>query len=260
MTFNLPRRSEKPRRTGITSIIDFGPDEFGWTGPSGVADLLACAADYIDYAKIYALNSLLLPAETVAEIVRLYRHAEVVPYAGGIYLEYAYQEKAIPDALDHLQSLGLDTLELSENYIVLEADDRRAMVDMLQGRGFHVIYEFGRKNPNEPLPLDELEALVKDVLGQGIEHIIFEQSEFDALAAADPRAVDELRGRNWLANLLIESDPYRFPHQHAELLKAFGPELNLANIAPGQALRLEGLRRGIGRAVDYSLIRPETRG
>jgi phosphosulfolactate synthase len=30
--------------------------------------------------------------------------------------------------------------------------------------------------------------------------------------------------------------------------------VNLANITPGQVLRLEGFRPGIGRAVDYSII------
>jgi hypothetical protein len=30
--------------------------------------------------------------------------------------------------------------------------------------------------------------------------------------------------------------------------------VNLANVTPGQVLRLEGFRRGIGRAVNYSLL------
>ncbi|MBI4184229.1 MAG: phosphosulfolactate synthase [Proteobacteria bacterium] len=260
MAFALPSRPGKPRRTGITSIIDFGPDQFGWTGPRGVADLLATAAPYIDFAKIYALNALLVPEETIKEVVRLYREAEVIPYAGGIYLEYAYQERAIDEAIARLERLGIGALELSENYIRLGRDERRALLDRLQRRGFGVIWEFGRKNPDSPLPLDELEALVKDVLDQGIAHIVFEQSEFDALDAADPGAVEAMRARNWFANLLIEGDPYRFPKQHAELLGRFGPELNLANIGAGQALRLEGLRRGIGRTVDYSIIRPDSRG
>jgi phosphosulfolactate synthase len=54
--------------------------------------------------------------------------------------------------------------------------------------------------------------------------------------------------------LLIEVDPYRFPQQHAKIIQDFGPEVNLANVTPGQVLRLEGFRRGIGRAVDYSLL------
>jgi phosphosulfolactate synthase len=53
---------------------------------------------------------------------------------------------------------------------------------------------------------------------------------------------------------MVEADPYKFPQQHAQLLKDFGPEVNLANVTAGQCLRLEGLRRGIGRAVNYSVL------
>jgi phosphosulfolactate synthase len=38
------------------------------------------------------------------------------------------------------------------------------------------------------------------------------------------------------------------------MIRDFGPEVSLANVAPGQVLRLEGFRRGIGRAVDYSIV------
>jgi phosphosulfolactate synthase len=58
----------------------------------------------------------------------------------------------------------------------------------------------------------------------------------------------------WFERLLFEADPYRFPQQHVTLIERLGPEVNLANIAPGQVLRLEGFRRGIGRAVDYAII------
>ncbi len=254
MAFSLPPRPPKPRETGITSIIDFGPDTFGWTGPQGITDLLDCAAEHIDYAKIYALNSLLLPPDTLREIVTLYRDAGVLPYAGGIYLEYALQEDAVDDALAHLKTLGLDRLELSENYVELTGDQRSALLDRLQGAGFEVIYEFGRKNPEEPLPLDELESMVKGMLDRGIHHIIFEQSEFDAMESADPKSVDDLAGRNWFKHLIIEGDPYRFPKQHAGLIQRFGPEVNLANIPAGHAMRIAQFRYGIGRAVDYSVI------
>ena len=42
MALHPPPRSEKPRETGLTAMIDFGPDTFGWTGERGVHDLLEC--------------------------------------------------------------------------------------------------------------------------------------------------------------------------------------------------------------------------
>ena len=35
MVFELPPRGVKPRKRGLTTMIDFGPDEMGWTGGTG---------------------------------------------------------------------------------------------------------------------------------------------------------------------------------------------------------------------------------
>lgn len=256
MSFALPARPAKPRRRGVTSVIDFGPDTFGWTGESGVRDLIACAGDYIDYAKIYALNALLLPLETVTNIVRLYQDAGIVAYAGGILFEYAYLKAEVEGMMAHLEKVGIKALEISENYISLQDDERRRFIDRLQKRGFHVIIEFGSKNPEAAFDVDRLGELVADVRAQGVDHLIVEQSEIDMVARSNPGALTDLASRPWFENLLIETDPYAFPKQHAQLLKQFGTDINLANVTAGQALRLEGLRRGIGRAVDYAILAP----
>lgn len=256
MEFKLPPRSSKPRKVGTTSVIDFGPDTFGWTGPHSLRDLLDYAADYIDFAKIYAMNALLAPEATIRTVVGQYREAGIKAYSGGILFEYACHTHAFPQMLDHLKKLGIGALEISENYLELQPAQRSAYIQQAQKAGFEVIYEFGRKNPTEAFTLDDLEELVDQVRAQDIEHIIIEQSEIDMIAASAPHALAELPKRPWFSHLMIEADPYRFPQQHAQLLKDFGPEVNLANITAGQALRLEGLRRGIGRAVNYALLSP----
>lgn len=250
----LPGRSAKPRRRGLTSIIDFGPDTFGWTGPRGLADVLECAGPYIDFAKIYALNALLLPASALRKMLELYGGADVRAYAGGILFEYAWQKGRLDDALSHLAALACPGLEVSENYVSLSADERAYAIAIARDRGFDVLYEFGRKRPGSPLRLAELEARVEEVTALGVEHVLVEQSEIDLLVKSGTASLHDLAARAWFRRLLIEADPYRFPAQHVELLQAFGPEANLANVAPGQALRLEGLRRGIGRAVDYEVL------
>ena len=258
MDFKLPPRSQKPRQRGTTSVIDFGPDTFGWTGPHSLRDLLDYAADYIDFAKIYAMNALLAPEATIRSVVAQYQEAGIKAYSGGILFEYACHTHALEDMLRHLKKLGIGALEISENYLELSAPQRAAYIHQAQSAGFEVIYEFGRKNPTEAFTLDDLEALVAQVRSQGIEHIIIEQSEIDMIATSAPDALAQLPQKSWFSHLMIEADPYRFPQQHAQLLKDFGPEVNLANITAGQALRLEGLRRGIGRAVNYSLLSPNS--
>lgn len=250
----LPPRSAKPRRAGLTAMIDFGPDGFGWTGVRGVEDLLEAVAQYIDFAKVYALNSLLLPQEMVARVVHRYREAQILPYSGGILFEYAWRRNEVESLAPLLRRLGLPALEISENYVTLSDDQRAREIERFQKAGFEVIYEFGRKNPERPMSTDELRAVVENVARQGVAHVIVEQSEIDALEQAAPGALAQVRGRPWFARVLIEVDPYRFPQQHAQVLREYGADVNLANVAAGQVLRLEGLRRGIGRAVDYALL------
>jgi phosphosulfolactate synthase len=255
MEFKLPERSSKPRSRGMTSIIDFGPDTFGWTGESGVRDLLDYAAPYIDFAKIYAMNALLVPAPTLKRVIGMYRDADVTAYAGGILFEYACRTDSVREMLRHLQGLGIGAMEISENYLELQPAQRRDYIRMVQDHGLHVIYEFGRKNPSSPFSLSDLSELVDEMRALEVNHIIIEQSEIDMIAKASPEALAMLPDQPWFSQVVIEADPYRFPQQHAQLLKDFGSEVNLANITAGQCLRLEGLRRGVGRAVDYSLLR-----
>lgn len=251
----LPSREPKPRKRGLTSIIDYGPDNMGWTGARGVADLLECAGEYIDFAKIYALNALLVPPEALRRIVKLYRDADVTCYSGGILFEHAHRRGHVSDLLPYLIELGFGALEISENYITLTDEERQRYFDACGKAGLAVIYEFGRKNPESPIDLQGLGNIVLSARSSGVEHIIIEQSEITLTARENPSVLTELAAQDWFEHVLIEADPFDFPRHHVQLFKDFGLHVNLANIAPGQALRLEGLRQGIGRAVDYALFK-----
>jgi phosphosulfolactate synthase len=254
-SLRLAPAAPKPRSRGLTSVIDYGPDNMGWTGPRGIADLLECAAPYIDFAKIYAMNALLLPARTLQQIVRQYRDADVACYSGGILFEHAHRRKEVPALLQYLRRLGFSALEISENYVTLSDAERLRYFDLCRSAGLTVIYEFGRKQPEEPIRLDALCRLIEGVLAAGVDHIIIEQSEITLTEREDPSTIRALGQQSWFKQVLIEADTFDFPRHHLQLMRDFGPDVNLANIAPGQALRLEGLRRGIGRAVDYAIFR-----
>ncbi|AOB33438.1 phosphosulfolactate synthase [Bordetella sp. H567] len=251
----LPPKPAKPRKRGLTSIIDYGPDNMGWTGPRGIADLLDCAADYIDFAKIYAMNALLMPPPTLRNIIGLYHDANVQCYSGGILFEHAHRRGEVPLLLDYLGGLGFRAMEISENYVTLANDERLRYFDACRKAGITVIYEFGRKNPDQAIRLDKLGALINEVLEAGVGHIIIEQSEITMTVRQDPDVLKELGKQPWFEHVLIEADTFDFPRHHLQLMEDFGRDVNLANVAPGQALRLEGLRSGIGRAVDYSLFK-----
>ncbi|MGE0558318.1 MAG: phosphosulfolactate synthase [Burkholderiales bacterium] len=251
----LPTRQPKPRHQGITSMIDFGPDTFGWSGgETGIRNLLEVAADFIDSAKIFAMNALLIPAPMVKRVASLYRDAGIKPFAGGILFEYAWQRNQIDELVRLLRQLGIPALEISENYITLTDDERRRMIDLFQNQGIAIVYEFGRKNPEQPIGMDELAGLVHSIGEQGIRHMTVEQCEIDLMVAHDPGAMKTLADQPWFSSIVIEVDPYRFPEQHAKLIHDFGPDVNLANVTPGQIMRVENFRRGLGRAVNFSIV------
>lgn len=248
------RRAIKPRTRGMTSVIDFGPDTFGWTTADGLSAYLDCVGEYVDYAKIYAMNALLLPREAVRRIVGIYKDYGVTPYAGGILFEYAVQKNELEGYVRHLHSIGMPLLEVSENYITLSQEDRARHIDQLTKTGFNVIYEFGRKNPTEPFSLDNLENIINSNIEAGVEHTIIEQSEIDYVTAEDPGILTDITQSAWFDKVFIEANPYTFPKEHVGLLEKFGADVNLANITADQALRLQGLRYGIGRAVNYAIL------
>ena len=251
----LPERDAKPRQRGITSVIDWGPDTFGWGGgASGVRNALECAADYIDFAKIFAPNLLLMPQPTLRAAIDCYRDFGVSVYAGGVLFEYAWVRNELESMVRLLQRLGLDALEVSENCISLTRDQRLGAIEQLQRRGLKVVYEYGAKDPKQPMELSDLDAIMLDLRRLGIEYLTLEQSELDLLAAERPADMQALKQSDWFERVLIEADPYRFPQQHAQMIQEMGNHVNLANVTLGQALRLEGLRRGIGRAVGYSIF------
>jgi len=249
-----PTRQSKPRKTGLTAMIDVGPSDFGWTGPRGLKDLLDYGAEFIDYAKIFAINALDYPPPLIKKIVHTYKDYGVIPFAGGILFETAYHQNAVDELITHLQRVGINTLELSENYIELENNVRKQQINLLQSAGLTVVYEFGRKIPASPLSIDFLGSMVEDMMGLGVDHIIIEQSEIDMLASESPQALRALPKQPWFKHCVLEPDPYSFPHQHIQMIKDFGPDVSLCNVTPEQVLKLEGFRRGIGRPVQYSFL------
>lgn len=249
-----PRDDRKTRR-GKTIVMDLGPDVYGWTGRHGLADLLEVVGNYIDSAKIWTFNAATLPESYVKEAVRLYREAGVTTFSGGVLFEYAFLKNEIPGLIDLLKHLGIDGLEISENYLTMTDNERLSSIARFAEAGLDVVFEYGEKHPKKPMDLDELAAVIKRVMGTGVHHIIFEQGEFDLLEEQRPEDAKILMTDDAFADLFIEVDNDRFPDQHTDLIRRFGPEINLANVGPAHVLRLEQFRRGFGRQIDYPAMK-----
>lgn len=250
----VPVRPGKPREKGLTAIIDTETDMLGWMGLEGMKDMLQILAEYVDHAKFQTHHSLMLPHDYIREKIRTYRDFDVTPFIGGVLFELAYAQEAIDELLLHLKRIDATAIEISENYLELSRDERLKQIDLFKGKNFDVIYEFGRKQAETPLNLEELGSVVKDCLDAGIDHIIIEQDEIDLLAEKNPEILNEMKNQSWFKHVFLEGNQFGFPNEHARIIKTFGPDVNLCNILAGQVLRLEDFRLGMGRQVGFTYL------
>jgi phosphosulfolactate synthase len=253
LTITHPRDDRKNRK-GKTIVMDLGTTTDGWCGRHGLADLLEAAGNYIDAAKLFVFHAATMPESYLRSVIKQYKDAGIMVFAGGLLFEYAYLKNEFDGLIKRLKWIGVDGIEVSENYIDLTDDERMKYISALSKAGLEVVFEYGRKHPEKPMELRELEAVVKRVGEIGAHHIIWEQGEFDMLAKERPDDLKALVAAPWYDNVCIEVDSGagRFPH--AQLIKQFGPNLNFANVAPGQVILLENTRRGISRELDCPLF------
>ncbi|MGE5598298.1 MAG: phosphosulfolactate synthase, partial [Bacteroidota bacterium] len=115
--------------------------------------------------------------------------------------------------------------------------------------GFRVIGEVGKKNPADPCPIEaQIEQALAD-LAAGASMVIVEGRESGrgvGIFGTDGEIVAErlaaLAGRLPLERIIWEAP---LKNQQEELILAYGPNVNLGNIPPGDVLALEALRVGL---------------
>ena len=254
LTVDDPRDDPEKRR-GKTIIIDCGPDLSGWTGRHGLADLLEAFGSYIDYAKIATLNAAILPETYLKETLRQYKSAGIKTFAGGLLFEYAYLKNDVSGLIALLDHLELGGIEVSENYVSLTSDERKRHIDQLVAAGIEVVFEYGQKFPDEPLDLADLDRVIHEVSTLGVQHVVLEQGECDLLAAKRPDEFEAMKSAEWMDRVFIEVETGEFPKPQIDLIERFGPDVNIANVAPAHVYKLEMLRRGRGRWIDYPFFR-----
>ena len=96
----IPSREEKPRKMGLTTLLDRG------MGYHAACDLVEQAADYIDLIKLGWGTTRLIPEETIKKKIKLYRDNQIMVSNGGTILEIAYQQDKQPNFFNQRKKLG----------------------------------------------------------------------------------------------------------------------------------------------------------
>jgi len=239
-----PDRLQKPRESGWTMVIDKG------LGSHAIRDLMETAASCIDVVKLTFGTSTFFDHEVLAEKVRTITARGVYCMPGGTLQEVAIWQGAYDRYLDRARELGFDAIEISDGTIPMDARTRATAIAMAVKAGFRVLSEVGKKDPADAQPMSALAELANADLECGASMVIVEAREggrgvgiYDSAGLPKEAEIEAfLAGVRDPSRVLWEAP---LAPQQRYLVLRFGPNVNLGNIPPEDALALEALRCGL---------------
>ena len=234
----LPERTEKPRRAGITHVLDRG------LSPLALESLMMTAGRHVDMIKLGWGTAYVTGA--VADKVAICRDAGVAVCPGGTLLEVAVRQGELDAYVDWLRGLGIDHIEVSNGSLPMAPTRKAELISQLAGE-FTVIAEVGSKSAR-PADADAWCSEMLSDLASGAALVIAEGREtgtvglFDRTGAVHGELVERILHAVGQEAVIFEA-PRR--SQQAWLLQHVGPNVNLGNIAADDVIGLETLRRGL---------------
>jgi phosphosulfolactate synthase len=245
---DLPPRTAKPRRAGLTQVIDSG------LPVDAVASLLASIAPYVDVWRLGYGTAYLDP--TAADKVALLARHEVNACLGGTLLEVAWLQGKADRCLDWAAGVGFPWVEVSNGAAGMPTPAKRRLIAAAAER-FTVVAEVGSKDPAAAVSGAAWAAEMAGDLRAGAAYAVAEGRESGTVGVYTPdgavrQDVVEAVADTVGGDLVLFEAPQK--HQQAWFICRFGSDVGLANVAPAAVLGLEALRLGL-RADTIGLAR-----
>jgi phosphosulfolactate synthase len=210
-----------------------------------VDGLLEVAGDSVDVVKL-GWGTALVSANLKPKLERYAAHGVPV-VLGGTLTELAIRQGRVDRLTAWLHELGLRHVEISDGTIEIEPSVKRELIERLS-REFTVFAEVGSKDADFIMaPYVWVEQIERD-LDAGAWKVIAEAREsgtagiYRANGEVRTGLIDEIVHSIDKERLIFDAPLQK---QQVWLLKQFGTECNLGNIAPADVLSLETLRLGL---------------
>ena len=243
------RRSTKPRRTGLSMVIDDGlPLDY----LRGVFEL---AAPYIDLIKIKTGTARLYPRDQLMRKLAMCEEFQIRPFLGGQFHEYVFAmlgDAALPRFYAEARALGIRTIEISDNTVPLTPEQRRGQISAAVASGLVVFGEVGSKETlsNPALLVEQAEVC----LSAGAELVLVEAAELVENGRVRRDSLEVLKRGLPQDRIMIElPGPWISGVRSCDieemkkiLFAEFGPDVNLANIGVTTIYDTEAQRVGLG--------------
>ncbi len=241
-TLQLPARENKPRRSGLTMMIDSGlPSQ-------QFLDVLASFGEYVDVVK-FGWGTSLLTADLKLKVDALADH-RIDYYFGGTLFEKFVAQGRFDDWRSFCDRFGCQTVEVSNGTIDLSNAEKADYVRRLVP-DFRVYSEVGLKDStrSEAIPIQSWLDYIRQDLAAGADYVITEARESgrSGICRANGELREELMEQILGAGLDLDQLLFEAPTKALQvyLIERVGANVNLGNIAPSDVLALETLRLGL---------------
>jgi phosphosulfolactate synthase len=261
---DLPQRAEKPRKKGLTMVIDIA--WFGATSP-----LVAAYKDYIDCVKSTA-RCLWVDEDLIRKNIKIYRDWGIDVQIGGIPYEIAVLQGKQAQYMERARALGTNIVEVESHAAGLSLQQMKSEVKTLKAEGFKVVGEVGAKwadldetRPNrDTVHVDRVIEKMLQLLEVGADHVIWEGMVVRALLG---NHLENKQGQEQLFKVVeaVKQENIIFEMWSARgnpnsplwgwLVQHFGPDVNLGNINIQDISMLETIRRGLSYDPAHPYIR-----
>jgi phosphosulfolactate synthase len=235
----LPHRSEKPRETGITHVLDRG------LSVAQVDDLIEVAGGSVDLVKL-GWGTSLITGNLRPKLDRYRAHGIPVVF-GGTLTELAIAQGRMEELIAWLRELGLAHIEISDGTITIPHEQKLELIGRLKGE-FPVLSEVGSNDDTRIMAPYRWVELIERELAAGAWKVIAEAREsgnvgiFRHDGEVRMGLIDEIVHAVSPDKILFEA-PRK--DQQVWFVRRFGADVNLGNIPPEDVLSLETIRLGL---------------
>ncbi len=236
---HIPERIAKPRKNGITMIMDKG------LSCSQVSSMLESGSDYIDIVKFGWATTYV--AQNLQSKLDIYKEVGIPVYFGGTLFEAFVIRGQFDDYRRLLDKYKLTHCEVSDGSIEMPQDMKCDYIQRL-AKDFTVLSEVGSKDAEKIIPPYKWIQMMQAELDAGSSMIIGEAREAGNVGLF--RANGEVRSglvEEILTKIPSEKILWEAPQksQQVYFIKLCGQNVNLGNIATNEAISLETIRLGL---------------
>ncbi|SIS60849.1 phosphosulfolactate synthase [Belliella pelovolcani] len=245
---NIPVRTQKPRTSGFTMVMDKG------LSIREVENFLDANADYVDIVKLGWATSYL--TKNLAEKISLYHDAGVPVYLGGTLFEAFVIRDQFDDYRRVLEKYDLKFAEVSDGSVSMPHDMKCEFIATL-AKDVTVLSEVGSKDAAKIIPPYKWIEQMEKELQAGSWKVIGEAREGGTVGLfRDSGEVRQGLVEEILTKIPEERILWEAPQKEQQVwfVKLLGANVNLGNIAPSELIPLETIRLGLrGDTFDHFL-------